>query len=43
MRKSKESLLQKIKRKRNELYEEGRIRAEEIKKMKTQAEKEKEE
>lgn len=42
MRKSKDSLFQKIKRKRNELYEDGRIRAEEIEKMKTQAKKEKE-
>lgn len=40
MRKSKESLFQKIKRKREELFEEGKLRAQEIEKMKAQAKKE---
>lgn len=39
MRKEKESLIQKVKRKREELFEEGRIRAEEIKEMKELAKK----
>lgn len=41
MRNSKESLRQKIKRKRKEFYEAGRLRAEEIERMKAQAKKEK--
>lgn len=40
MRKEKESLIQKVKRKREELFEEGRIRAKEIQKMKELAKKE---
>ncbi len=41
MHEEKKSILQKLKKKRDELYEEGRVRAEEIHKMKEQAKKEK--
>lgn len=41
MRKEKESLIQKMKRKEAELFEAGRLRAEEIKEMKKAAQEEK--